>query len=103
MISQEFCNDYFMKPTFIESVGNIYPIKVQDYEEFKYGSNKLLYNEENGLIILTDKKDKIMDIQSLPKEFIYSLLKEDIDKKDIENLVDENIKSLEEDSLNTSC
>ncbi|MDY4253648.1 PrsW family glutamic-type intramembrane protease [Clostridium sp.] len=73
----------------------------KDYEEFKYGSNKLLYNEENGLIILTDKKDKIMDIQSLPKEFIYSLLKEDIDKKDIENLVDENIKSLEEDSLNT--
>lgn len=45
MIGQEFCNDYFMKPTFIDGVGNVYPIKVKEYEEFKLLANRYLVND----------------------------------------------------------
>lgn len=38
-------NDYMMKPTFIESIGEVYPIKVKDYDTFKSIANSYLVND----------------------------------------------------------
>lgn len=35
-------NDYFMLPTYIENIGEVYPIKIKEYEVFKKMANKYL-------------------------------------------------------------
>ena len=78
MREQPFYNDYFMKPTFIDGIGEVYPIKVREYEEFKTLANQYLVNDLTNLynlqrINFDEKKKKGL----IPKKEKFNLVEYD--------------------------
>ena len=65
------------------------------YESYDYEKGSLLYDHTTGAVIITDKAENILDIQVLPKAFIYNILGKQINKEELKDVVDSNIEALE--------
>lgn len=65
------------------------------YESYDYEKGSLLYDHTTGAVIITDKAENILDIQVLPKAFIYNILGKQINKEKLKEVVYSNIEALE--------
>lgn len=89
-------NSYFMQPIKVDTIGEIYPIKLKDYEHFKSISSKYLMCGQKWLSnILKRPKD------DCPLDFFvnmgYSVSQLENKIKDIpDEIVDNNIKEIKE-------
>lgn len=86
-------DDYFMKPYYLEEIGNIYPIEIFNYNEFKILASKYIIPNNKYLY----------DLFRMPKEMnlldYYVLSSLEIEEKinEIKNIRNIDINSLEKD------
>lgn len=72
-------NDYFMLPQYIQGIGNVYPIKISDYELFKKLAGKYFLQGRKWLmnIVKMPKETEILDffvINAKRMEFLSSVI-----------------------------
>lgn len=67
----------------------------EKYESYDYKRGSLLYDHNTGAVIITDRAESILDIQVLPKAFIYNVLGKQINKEELKKVVYSNIEALE--------
>lgn len=114
-------NNYFMRPTFIDCIGNVYPIRLFEYDEFNELSSKYMLAGRKWFdnILKYPKDEYILDyyiksaneIESIKSEYEYmkyvfqnkDILDDYIEKNDIDiDMYGDYIKNIEEGLSNNN-
>lgn len=95
MVDKDFCN-YFMHPQVIEGIGEVYPIKIKEYNEFNELASKYLLAGRKWLtnICKYPKENYVLDF-FVQNALIYLNMKFNSEF----NAEDESIKLLEENDI----
>lgn len=78
--------DYYGLPEYIEGIGNVYPILIKDYEDFRILAEKFLIHNKDEFKI---ENEKI----TLFEIIVYSMINFEIEQNEINNKIDYSIKS----------